>query len=49
MSEIIDGKHTDWKKDVNCHAYCPYGKMCRYCKGDTGPCGFNRCWARATP
>ena len=36
MSEIIDGKYTDWKKDVNCHAYCPYGKMCRYCKGDTG-------------
>ena len=20
----------------NCHAYCPYGKMCRYAKGEIG-------------
>ena len=22
--------------NTNCHAYCPYGKMCRYCKGENG-------------
>ena len=20
----------------NCHEYCTYGKMCRYCKGENG-------------
>ena len=23
-------------KTKNCHEYCPYGKMCRYCKGEVG-------------
>ena len=28
--------YTDWKKDKNCHEYCPYRKMCRYCEGEIG-------------
>lgn len=28
--------YADWKKDKNCHEYCPYAKMCRYCKGEVG-------------
>lgn len=28
--------YTDDKANKNCHEYCPYGKMCRYCKGEIG-------------
>ena len=29
-------KYTDDKANKNCHEYCPYGKMCRYVKGEIG-------------
>ena len=32
----MSNHYTDDKANKNCHEYCPYGKMCRYCKGENG-------------
>ena len=42
--EEISEKPEWCPHDRNCHEYCRYGKMCRYCKGengmDPGECGL---------
>ena len=32
----MSNHYTDDKANKNCHEYCPYGKMCRYVKGEIG-------------